>query len=607
MRQILFLCLLALLLAACEPAAVIELRSGSSLQFDDSHSTQEVAFHASREWTASADAAWIQVSPSSGVAGDAVVSVTVKWNEPEYGPRSGSVLLTCGDAQQRVSVSQAQKDAIQVPQQRVSVKAGGDTLQVEVAHNIPISSVEVDPSCAAWIRPLTTKAMERTMVSFEIDRNEELAGREGKVYISGGGQRLELIVSQPVYELTFTNHGKGFLRYLQRNFDVNHDGVISLAEALLVTELIDVSDSYGIQMENIEYFRNVTIITCGEGCYGIRKLDLRNLHQLRTFAGSADTIDVTGCPELEVLVTSQVSKLDLSNNPNLRILDVGFSDSLHLDVSHNRLLETVSWNNVANEEVDLSGLPYLREVDGHDSFIKRLLVNDCPSLERVHCAEGWKLEKLDVRGCTSLREIDVNTNSLTELDLSGTPHLQQLNIFFNKIAHLDLSGCPELDWFYCAGNRMETLNVQGCTSLRYVECTSNSFSELDFSGCPALDSLACADSKPLTDLNVKGCTQLRYLQCGDAIAHIDLSGNPALEEFRCCFVLEDIDLSHNPALRVVGIASDEITTLDLTHNPLLEEVYCASCRNLKTIYLSHDAYYHVGGDTAVYVGDERVF
>ena len=603
------LLLMALLSAACTPDAVIDLHSGATLHFDESYGSQQVSFFSSREWTASSEASWITLSPDSGPAGEAMVSVTVTWNEPSFGPRSGGVVLRCGEAEKRIQIEQAQKDAIELASPWMeTVRPQGDTLKVEIAHNIPIDAVEVDPSAASWIRPLSTKAMEHTQISFVIDCNEGFAGREGKVYVSGGGQRIEVTVTQPVYALSFSSQGKGFLNYLLRHFDSNKDGNISLGEALAVTELLDIDDAYGVKLENIELFRNVTAISCGASCYARGRLDLSALHQLRSFIGMADEIDVSGCPELEVLVTTEVSQLDLSHNPKLRGLDVGFSDSLRLDVRHNPLLERIDWYTLANEEVDLSGLSRLRHVDGHESQIKRLLLHDCPSLEWLHCAGGRSLEVLDVRGCTSLREIDVHENNLASLDLSETPHLQRLNLFFNKVAALDLSACPELDWLYCAGNRMETLDVQGCRSLRWVECTSNSFTSLDFSGCPALDSLDCSDCKPLRSLNVKGCSGLRYLHCSDGPRHLDLSGNPALEEFWCQLSLEAIDLSHNPVLREVNVSGSEtITFLDLTQNPLLESVWGLYCPNLEAVYLSNAAFFSVDPTTKVYVNGERVF
>lgn len=609
MNKRLVLLLLALLSAACVPDAVIDLHSGATLQFDESYNIQQVSFYSSREWTASSDASWIKLSPNSGAAGETVIDVTVVWNEPEFGPRSGEVVLRCGEAEKRIRVEQAQKDAMDlVSSWRETVNPQGDTLQVEIAHNIPIDGVEVDPAAASWIRPLTTKAMVHTQIPFVIDCNEGFAGREGKVYVSGGGKRIEVTVVQPMYTLSFSNQGKGFLHYLLRNFDSNRDGMISLGEALQVTELLDIDDSYGVNLENIELFRNVTAISCGPSCYALGRLDLSALHQLRSFIGMADELDVSGCPELEKIVTTEISILDLSHNPKLRELDVGFSDSLRLDVSHNPLLERIDWYSLANEEVDLSGMSQLRYVDGHESYIKRLLVRDCPALEWLHCAGGRSLEALDVRGCTSLREIDVNENVLTSLDLSETPHLQRLNLFFNKITDLDLSDCPELDWFYCAGNRMETLNVQGCRSLRWVECTSNSFTELDFSGCPALDSLDCSDCKPLRTLNVNGCSGLRYLHCSDGPRRLDLSGNPALEEFWCQLSLEEIDLSHNPVLREVNVSGSEtITVLDLTQNQQIESVWGVYCPKLEAVYLATLAYFCVDPNTKVYVNGERVF
>lgn len=197
-----------------------------------------------------------------------------------------------------------------------------------------------------------------------------------------------------------------------------------------------------------------------------------------------------------------------------------FSDSLRLDVRHNPLLERIDWYSLANEEVDLSGLSRLRYVDGHESRIKRLLLRDCPALEWLRCAGGRSLEMLDVRSCTSLREIDVIESNLASLDLGETPHLQRLNLFFNKIAALDLSGNPALEEFWCQQSLEEIdlshnpvlreVNVSGSETITFLDLTQNPLLESVWGlYCPKLEAVYLSNSAffsvdPATKVYVNG-------------------------------------------------------------------------------------------------------
>lgn len=610
MKRIIFLIGLSILVAACSPEAVIELHSADLLQFGDSYSTQEITFYASQAWTAVSDVPWIKLSPSSGEAGENVLSVTVTWNEPEFGPRNGVVKISSEGVQKQVSVSQAQKDAIEFSRLQRKVLPYGDTLTVEVDHNIPIESVTVSEDATSWILPIVTKGMSHSQLLFEITCNEGLEGREGKILISGGGKEYEIPVVQPVFNLPFSNAGKGFLNYLARNFDLNGDHAISLGEALLVTEMLDVDDALSFTLENIEYFRNVTKITCGGGCRLMSSLDLSALHQLHTFVGTADVLNISGCPELEVLIMGGTGRtLDLSHNPKLRILDVGFSDSLRLDLSHNRAIESLTWCNIANEVLDMSGYPELREVCGYESKVK-VLVHDCPKLERFHLSGGRALERLDLRGCPSLRTLECSEANLSELILGEMPQLEYVDLFFNSIPELDLSGSKHLKYLNCGGNALTRLSLRDCQALTRLVCYDQfaTLSAIDLAGCVALDTLECSGNK-LTALDLSSCAALSYLDCsGNLLTALDVTHNPALYYLWCGLnKITELDLSNNPLLYDLNCGNNLLRTLDLTHNLCLGRINCAGCPDLTAVYLSCIPSEHIlsfDGPTVIYINGE---
>ena len=610
MKPVVYFIGLFFLVAACSPKAVIELHSADLLQFDDSYSTQEVTFYASQEWTAVTDESWIKLSPAGGEAGENVLSVTVIWNEPEYGPRNGVVRISSEGVQKQFSVSQAQKDAIELSLLPRKVMPDGDTLAIELDHNIPIESVTVSSDATSWIIPIVTKGMSHSQLLFEIACNEGLEGREGKILVSGGGKEYEIPVVQPVFNLPFSNAGKGFLNYLVHNFDLDGDHAISLGEALLVTELQDVDDAHDFILENIGFFRNVTKITCGFGCRMMSSLDLSALHQLHTFVGTADVLNISGCPELEVLIMGGTGKtLDLSHNPKLRILDVGYSDSLQLDLSHNLAIESLTWSSIANEVLDMSGYPELREVCGYQSKVK-VLVHDCPKLERFHLSGARALERLDLRGCPSLRTLECSEANLSELILGDMPQLEYVDLFYNSIPDLDLSGSKHLKYLNCGGNALTRLSLKDCQALTRLVCYDQAatLSSIDLAGCVALDTLECSGNK-LTSLDLSSCAALSYLECsGNLLTALDVTHNPALYYLWCAMnQISELDLRNNPLLYDLNCGNNPLGTLDLTHNPCIGSVHCSSCPNLTAVYLCCFPSEHIlsyDGPTVIYINGE---
>src|SRR5690554_7635239 len=79
-------------------------------------------------------------------------------------------------------------------------------------------------------------------------------------------------------------------------------------------------------------------------------------------------IDVENCPaleRLELLKSLSLSSLDISNNPNLKVLGVAFNNLYELDISNNPSLEVLYVSNNANlTSLDLSQNPLLQNFFG---------------------------------------------------------------------------------------------------------------------------------------------------------------------------------------------------------------------------------------------------
>lgn len=88
--------------------------SASGLTFGAQGSSSAVTVTSNTDWSLTADAAWISVSPSKGSKGETPVTVTVEKNETSA-TREGTVTLTYGDNTTELKISQL-SDEIVVPE-----------------------------------------------------------------------------------------------------------------------------------------------------------------------------------------------------------------------------------------------------------------------------------------------------------------------------------------------------------------------------------------------------------------------------------------------------------------------------------------------------------
>ena len=173
-----------------------------------------VSFTASAAWTASvintkADS-WCSVSPTSGVAGSASVTITVKENTTPDN-RSASVVITAGTATQTIKVEQKQKNSLTVTASSFEVSADGGEIKVATKSNVTFTHT-ISTDAQSWIKAVETKALKDSTLTFEIDVNKEVEKRSGQIYLTSGdlkdtvnvyqaGETPTIVVGQNEYVL----------------------------------------------------------------------------------------------------------------------------------------------------------------------------------------------------------------------------------------------------------------------------------------------------------------------------------------------------------------------------------------------------------------------
>ena len=199
MQKALFV-LLSVVLVACSgeekvnlpdepetPEAEITLAEGTDKHplLDASGGTVTLHFTSTADWKATVGnvraSSWITVSPTSGKAGEASVTISVAANDGTD-ERTASVFLDCGDSRETIVVTQKQKDALIVSRQSYELSAGESLIEVEVEANVTFE-VEVSDT---WIEHISTRSLEKSVLSFRILANDGYEKRSGSILVRSG-------------------------------------------------------------------------------------------------------------------------------------------------------------------------------------------------------------------------------------------------------------------------------------------------------------------------------------------------------------------------------------------------------------------------------------
>lgn len=163
--------------------------------------TSTVTFTASGDWTASVSAVtrtldWLSVSPTQGGAGTVTLQISAQPNE-SYDERNAAVLLTCGNAQQTITVTQKQKDALLVNSHKVEMDVEGGTFDIELQANVTVT-YEIEESAKSWLTAVSssTRGLTTSTLNFQVAENPEESVRQAVITLQGNDLREEVTVYQ---------------------------------------------------------------------------------------------------------------------------------------------------------------------------------------------------------------------------------------------------------------------------------------------------------------------------------------------------------------------------------------------------------------------------
>lgn len=157
-----------------------------------------IDFEANVDWTAelkdASAADWCTITPKEGKAGEGKVRVLAGENTTNDN-RVAVVVIKAQSAQQEVTVTQLQKNALVAGATALEVAAEGGEVKVTLSHNVDYE-VEIE---GEWLTQATTKALTETELVFNAAANPALEERVAKITITAGDLKQEVTVTQAAF------------------------------------------------------------------------------------------------------------------------------------------------------------------------------------------------------------------------------------------------------------------------------------------------------------------------------------------------------------------------------------------------------------------------
>jgi|GEM_PF-1628178 hypothetical protein len=144
-------------------------------------------------------------------------------------------------------------------------------------------------------------------------------------------------------------------------------------------------------------------------------------------------------------------------------------------------------------------------LDGASNELTEIDISNNPFL-RVLNVPLNQLSSIDVSKNPSLERLDCSANRIGKLDLSSNPALVSLWVFNNELSSLNLSNNGNLELLDCSGNKLSSLDLSANSQLKQLLCYNNALSALDVSNKEQLNRLwlfgnpVCGDAGEVENL-----------------------------------------------------------------------------------------------------------
>lgn len=266
-----------------------------------------------------------------------------------------------------------------------------------------------------------------------------------------------------------------FRAYVSINCDIDQDGYLSESERSSI-DSVDVRESNISSLVGIEYFPNLTSLSCAENNISI--LDLRNNQKLQRLYCCHNRITV----------------LDISNNQEFYALECWANKINTLDISNCQILLSLIDEEHKDSGIDYMGCPYIGysyTAPHSDDYYYWIFYDEGVTLITGSTPSGICINKTNFPDPVFRAYVSENFDTDHNGYLSDTEIalIRTVSVPDRGIASLDgIEYFTDMETLICQNNKLKELSVGSNYNLRYLNCIGNSISSLDFTNNPTLVS-----------------------------------------------------------------------------------------------------------------------
>lgn len=165
------------------------------------------------QWKLTGGESWCTASKTSGGDNEQITFEVTENNDPDE--RNATFTFTCGSVSTKLVVTQKQKDALTVTSSKIEMDSNGGIAIVEVKANIDYE-YEIGKDCKDWVTLKETRALQTTMLSFDVAQNTDFEKREGTITVFSDGLSETITIYQAGEKPTIV--------LTQNKYDVSGDG-----------------------------------------------------------------------------------------------------------------------------------------------------------------------------------------------------------------------------------------------------------------------------------------------------------------------------------------------------------------------------------------------
>ena len=281
---------------------------------------------------------------------------------------------------------------------------------------------------------------------------------------------------------------------------------MNIGEARNIERLVTIQTN--LSEMDLSEMKNLTYLEMGLGMLSVNlKLPVESrLDTLIAPMAGLYEIDLTACKNLKVLSLDNnwgLESIDLSQLPELRVLEAEGCALSEINTSANTKLEYLKCNNTPVTSLDLSNNPELKYLFCFATYLSELDLSACNKLEELDCSYNFDIKALKLP--ESIYSVDCTSCQLEELEVGHLKSLATLTCAENMIRTLNLGAQhKELTALNANDNLINEIDLKDLPMLFNVNLSNNPIKKLDVSAANMLVLLningTCLDVAALDNL-----------------------------------------------------------------------------------------------------------